>query len=245
MLSIVDGLAGPGPLRICAHVPPRGGPGSLTGLRVLLVADVLARVVELRGRQVLLGRTGPRVPSAAAAGIRPADARGTPDHIADMLGGPPGVHLTDRAYEGGSGASLHVAEAHTSVSLAGLEAGLEEQDPLAVRLLLLSRAHHEPVALRAEDLDEARLTLARWRRAVADWAEQPSKPMPADRLRPVHTALEDRLGTPAVLDLLRDLETATDVPAGAKFETFAHLDRVLGLELARETGHPHPAGAPA
>lgn len=240
MLRIVDELAGRGPLRICAHVPAPGGPGVLTGLRVLLVADVLARVVELRGRQVLLGRTGPGVPSAAAVGIRSADAHGTPDHIADLLGGPPGVHLTDRAYEGGSGASLQVAEAHTSVSMAGLE----EQDPLAVRLLLLSHAHHEPVTLRAEGLDEARRTLARWRRAVADWAEQPSKPMPADRLRPARTALEDSLGTTAVLDLLRDLEAATDVPAGAKFETFAHLDRVLGLELARETGHPHPAGAP-
>ncbi|MBT2388616.1 hypothetical protein J7E87_04090 [Streptomyces sp. ISL-1] len=241
MLRIVDELAGRGPLRICAHVPPPGGPGDLTGLRVLLVADVLARVVELRGRHVLLGRTGPGVPSAAAVGIRPSDADGTPDHIADMLGGPPGVHLTNRAYEGGGGASLQVAEAHTSVS----PAGLEERDPLAVRLLLLSHAHHEPTALRAEALDEARLTLARWRRAVADWAEQPSMPMPMDLLRPVRAGLEDGLGTPAVLDLLRDLETDTDVPAGAKFETFAHLDRVLGLELARETGRPHPAGAPA
>lgn len=241
MLRIVEELAGRGPLRICAHVPPSGEPGGLTGLRVLLVADVLARVAELRGRPVLLGWTGPKVPSAAAVGIRPADAHGTADHIADALGGPPGVHLSDRAYEGGGGASLQVAEAHTSVSLEGLE----ERHPLAVRLLLLSHAHHEPVALTTEAVDEARRTLTRWRRAVAGWAEQPSKPMPADRLRPVRTALEDSLDTPAVLGLLRDLETATDVPAGAKFETFAHLDRVLGLELTREIGHPHPAGAPA
>ncbi|MEU4492038.1 hypothetical protein OG729_03315 [Streptomyces sp. NBC_00210] len=241
MLRIVDELAGRGPLRICAHVPPPGEPGGLTGLRVLLVADVLARVVELRGRQVLMGWTGPRVPFAAAAGIRPADAHGTADQIADVLGGAPGVHLTHRAYEGGGGASVQIAEARTSVSLAGLE----EQDLLAVRLLLLSHAHYEPAALRPEALDEARRTLARWRREVADWAEQPSKPMPDDRVRPVRSALEDRLGTPDVLALLRDLEAATDVPAGAKFETFAHLDRVLGLELARAIGRPHPAGAPA
>jgi hypothetical protein len=241
VLRIVDELAGPGPLRICAHVPPSREPGRLTGLRVLLVADVLARVVELRGRQVLMGWTGPKVASTVAIGIHPADAHGTPDHIADALGGPPGVHLTARAYEGGSGATLQVAEARTPVSLEGIE----ERDPLAVRLLLLSHAHHEPVVLTVEAVDEARRTLARWRRAVADWAQHPSKPMPAGRLRPVRTALENSLGTPAVLRLLRDLETAADVPAGAKFETFAHLDRVLGLELAREIGHPHPAGAPA
>lgn len=31
-------------------------------------------------------------------------------------------------------------------------------------------------------------------------------------------------------------ERDADVPAGAESETFAHLDRVLGLRLAREAG---------
>ena len=34
-----------------------------------------------------------------------------------------------------------------------------------------------------------------------------------------------------------DVESGDDIPAGAKFETFAFVDRVLGLELAREIGH--------
>jgi hypothetical protein len=33
------------------------------------------------------------------------------------------------------------------------------------------------------------------------------------------------------------MESGQDVPAGAKFETFLFVDRVLGLELAREIGH--------
>ncbi|WP_351235918.1 hypothetical protein [Streptomyces sp. NPDC002133] len=235
MLREVDELAGRGPLRICAHVPPPGEPGGLTGLRVLLVADVLARVLELRGMPVFVRWIGPKVASADAMGIRPADVHGPPDQIVDVHSEPLGVHVTARAYEGGSGASVQVAEARTTVSLVGLEG----QDPLAVRLLLLSYAHYEPVVLRADALDVARRRLARWRRAVADWSELPSKPMPADRLRPVRCELENRLGTPAVLGLLRDLETASDVPAGAKFETFVHLDRVLGLDLAREIGRPH------
>ena len=49
------------------------------------------------------------------------------------------------------------------------------------------------------------------------------------------------LGVPAVLDALATVATRADVPAGAKFETFAFLDRVLGLDLAREVGHQHRA----
>lgn len=46
---------------------------------------------------------------------------------------------------------------------------------------------------------------------------------------------------PAVLDVLVSVAKRADVPAGAKFETFAFLDRVLGLDLARQVGHQHPA----
>ncbi|WP_326648155.1 MULTISPECIES: hypothetical protein [unclassified Streptomyces] len=44
---------------------------------------------------------------------------------------------------------------------------------------------------------------------------------------------------PAVLDLLASVERDPDVPGGARFETFAYLDRVLGMDLAREVGHQH------
>ncbi|MCZ4101895.1 MULTISPECIES: hypothetical protein [Streptomyces] len=239
MLSIVDELTGPGPLRICAHAPQDGDPGDLTGLRVLLVADVLARVVELRGRAVLMGWTGPQVPSADGAGIRPADATGTLEEITETLGGPPVVHITHRAYEGAGGASLRVGEA----SATGPDP--VDGDMLAVRVLLLGHPHHEPIAVTSEEIAVAGRLLARWRRAVADWAEEPSKPMAADLVRTARATLEDTLDTSEVLRLLRGLETAGEVPSGAKFETFAHLDRVLGLEVVREIGRPRSAGAPA
>lgn len=236
MLSIVDELTGRGPLRICAHAPRNGDPGDLTGLRVLLVADVLARVVELRVRAVLIGWTGPDVPSAGVAGIRPADAAGTLDEITDVLGGPPVVHVTHRAYEG-AGASLQVGEARAE--------GDEDRDALAVRVLLLGHAHHEPIAVTAGAVLAAARMLARWRRAVATWAEEPSKPMPPDLLRMARAALVDSLDTSEVLRILGELETVDSVPAGAKFETFAHLDRVLGLEVVREIGRPRSAEASA
>lgn len=230
MLRIVDHLVGRGPLRICAHVPEADGPGDLTGLRVLLTADVLARVVELRGRAVLTGRTGPRAPGAVAAGIHPADAEGTPEEIADSLGGPPAVHLTSRVYEGGGGAVVQVAQARASGSTES------EEDALALRLLLLDRPYHEPVTFTAEAVEGAEQFLARWRRAVADWAEEPSRPLVADLERTARDGLEDSLDTAAALRLLAALAADEGVPAGAKFETFARLDRVLGLELTREIG---------
>ncbi|MEU1071217.1 MULTISPECIES: hypothetical protein [unclassified Streptomyces] len=236
MLRIFDHLVGRGPLRICAHVPPADGPGDLTGLRVLLTADVLARVVELRGRAVLTGRTGPEVPGAAATGIHPADAEGSPEEIAEALGGPPAVQLSGRPYEGGGGLSLRVAEA---VREGG--DGAEDGDGLAVRLALLDQPYHRPVTLTAGAVEDAGRRLARWRAAVAGWAEEPSKPLLDALVRTAREGLEDSLDTAAALRALEDLAADGGVPAGAKFETFARLDRVLGLELTREIGTA-PAG---
>ncbi|MFC8126331.1 hypothetical protein [Streptomyces sp. NPDC057302] len=253
MLSILDDLAGFGPLRMCAHAPSADDPGDLTGLRVLLAADVLARVAELRGRTVLIGWTCPPAASADAVNIRPADAHGTPDELAEALGGPPAVHLTSRTYEAVGGLSLHIGEA-----TAGADQGADQdaesesrrepeterdagRDALALRLLLLGHPHHEAVDVTAQALDAADEKLANWRKAVATWAEEPSKAMPADLVDRARSALENGLDTPAVLRLLGKLEAAVDVPGGAKFETFAYLDRVLGLEVVRDVGRSHSA----
>jgi cysteinyl-tRNA synthetase len=48
----------------------------------------------------------------------------------------------------------------------------------------------------------------------------------------------DDLDTRRALTLLRDLALDASVPTGAKFETFLYVDRILGLELAREIGQP-------
>jgi hypothetical protein len=52
----------------------------------------------------------------------------------------------------------------------------------------------------------------------------------------LRAAWEDDLDMPAVLDVLRRVESADDVPDGARFETYAYADRLLGLGLAREIG---------
>ena len=84
-------------------------------------------------------------------------------------------------------------------------------------------------------LASARKTVASWRHQVADWAESPSRPIPAQLAETIRDAL-GALDTTSLLALLHDLAQDADVPAGAKFETFLYADRVLGLDLPRDIG---------
>ena len=126
----------------------------------------------------------------------------------------------------GGGGSGPVAAA-----LAG--AGL---DPLAFRLALLRQPYREPATLAGTDLAAAGDLLRQWRERVAVWADSPSKPMCAQYLADIAAALDDDLDTPAALAWLARLAADGEIPAGAKFETFAYTDRLLGLDLAREIG---------
>ena len=72
---------------------------------------------------------------------------------------------------------------------------------------------------------------------MAAWAREPSRPIPAETVRRLADAFDDDLNTVAALELLVSVESDRAIPPGAKFETFAFTDRVLGLELVREIGH--------
>jgi hypothetical protein len=54
--------------------------------------------------------------------------------------------------------------------------------------------------------------------------------------RRLREAWEHDLDLPAVLDVLRRVETGPEVPDGARFETYAHADRLLGLDLTAGLG---------
>jgi cysteinyl-tRNA synthetase len=121
-------------------------------------------------------------------------------------------------------------------------------DPLALRLALLEHRYRQQMNLTWDTLTAADKTLRRWRERVADWARSPSKPMCAQYVGDITGAFDDDLDTPAALRALRGLEKDTEIPAGSKFETFASVDRLLGLDLARDVGRPPvtrplPAGA--
>ncbi|MFD5793973.1 hypothetical protein ACFWIO_10625 [Streptomyces diastatochromogenes] len=123
---------------------------------------------------------------------------------------------------------------HPPLDLSALPSLLS--DPTALRLALLSVPRNTEARLDDDRLGEAAQRLARWRRAVAGWARQPSRPVPdAVRVR-LRAAWEDDLDLPGVLAVLRDVESAPGVADGARFETYVYADRLLALDLARDLG---------
>ncbi|MFJ8543742.1 hypothetical protein ACIRFH_17275 [Streptomyces sp. NPDC093586] len=246
MLRIIDARTGEpvpaapvrrGFTRVEAHAPDRDA----TGLRVLLVADLLVRALELDGTPVwaLLTGTGDRDglrTDAAPLGIRPFED------------GPEGPDGPDGPGGPGAAQALHVAPAGAAapdgatVAVAPVDPARRDTvtgaDPHALRLALLERHRNTPVRLDATALDDAGATLARLRRAVAAWARQPSRPVPGEVRDRLRAAWEDDLDIPAVLRVLHRVETDPDVPDGARFETFAYADRLLGLDLVRDVGSP-------
>lgn len=242
MLRIIDARTGEpapaapvrrAPTRVEAHVPERDA----TALRVLLVADLLVRALELDGTPVWPVLTGAAErdrlrEDAAALGIRPFED--------GAAGHGPGTGQRVRVVgEGADRRGAGSAFDTTTVAVAPVhpaETGLDAPD--AVRLALLERHHHARVELDEAALDEARSTLARLRRAVADWALHPSRPVPGEVRDRLRAAWEDDLDAPAVLRLLRRVETDPDLADGARFEVCAYADRFLGLHLTRDVGAP-------
>ena len=109
-------------------------------------------------------------------------------------------------------------------------------DPLALRLAFLSSRYRQQANLSWDAVAAADTTLARWRTAVAHWAESPSEAIAQAYADEVLAAFEDDLDTPKALQVLRRLEKDDAVGAGAKFETFAWADTLFGLDLARLVG---------
>jgi hypothetical protein len=245
--------ASPGVLRICAHLPQAAAGSGITALRVLLIADLLARTAELGGLQALTavqltsaspGQAAAIDGDADALGIHPPAAHADCRDAPSALGGPVDVHVTGDdpgASPVPAGLSVSVGAArlagagpYPGAADGGLFAG-RRGDPLAVRLALMSFPGHRPADLDDDALAQAAGTLGSWRQQVAGWAESPSRPIPASVAEAAGSAF-GRLDTVSVLALLRGLLPDASVPAGAKFETFVYADRILGLDLAREIG---------
>ncbi|MFF4794012.1 hypothetical protein ACFY2M_30550 [Streptomyces sp. NPDC001276] len=207
-----------------------------SGLRVLLVADILVRALELSGTPVWSLLSGGREQAqelraaAATLGIRPfEDGRGT----GTALGEAQIVHVAVEGVDTATG-GVRIAVAPVDATVPAVPA--RDDDPAAWRLALLSRRHTRHVRLDEAALDDARRTLARWRAAVADWARQPSRPVPDEVRGRLRGAWEDDLDVPAVLRVLEWVGTDPDLADGARFETYAYADRLLGIDLTRDLG---------
>lgn len=220
--------------RVHAHVPGE----DTSALRVLLVADVLARALELDGSPVLLVADPPAELRRRAddLGVRPNETTAT-------RGGQRVLRVTGSGESGprrdgddhGDGAEGPDTDVTVEVApVRGTEA--PSASGTALRLALLTHPRRTPATLDATALTEAADTLDHWRTAVAAWATRPSRPVPEPVRQALRAAWEDDLDVRAVLDVLRDVEGAPDVPDGARFETYAYADRLLGLELTRQIG---------
>jgi hypothetical protein len=235
-------LARHGLVRVCAHIP--AGTFDLTGLRVLLTADVLARVTELRGLQAFTRWTftRPTPGQEAIAGrvatelnIHPPAGPASSDSRADV-----NVEAAACRAEGvDHGAVTIVVASALLPSSSGLAEGHQDmltgRDALALRMALLSCSYHVPAELTEVMLANTQVTLGQWRNQVAGWAESPSRPVPGQIIAAYRTALE-QLDTAAILAMLHTVASESAMAPGAKFETFLHADRVLGLDLASGIG---------
>jgi hypothetical protein len=241
-------VARPGPLRVYAHVRAGADTADLSGLRVLLTADLLFRVAELGGLQVLstweftgdLAEKTVVERAAAALGVHPP-ALPADGPAQAWAGGPADVHVADdgaAATDNRGGVLIRAAAARLARDACpgDAAAGLPGGHHLALRLALMTVPRHQPAELTAAKLADAAHTLGEWRYRVARWAESPSGAIPEPAAATLRAAFAN-LDTAAVLALLSGLAADETVAHGPRFETFVYADRVLGLDLPRDIGH--------
>ncbi|MEU6172261.1 hypothetical protein ABZ832_10040 [Streptantibioticus parmotrematis] len=239
-----------GLLRVCVHTSATGSPRDQGDLRALLIADVLARTVELDGLQVVSawtsgdaseGHDRELARAGARAGVHPATVRTERSGVRYALGGPVDVHVVAAAADppvDDDGVRVAVAPAPTwpLPEAPGTTDDGEADDLLAVRLALLGTPYDRTADLTPAALGAAATELAGWRERVAHWARATSQPVHAVSAKEVASAFHDDLDSRAALAALRRLAADPGVADGAKFETFVLADRWLGLELPRDIG---------
>ena len=235
----------PGPLLVYAHVRASADAADLTGLRVLLTADLLSRAAELSGLQVVAtrvfvgdGEAEAMVERAAAAiGVLPPVLPAAAELARAWPNDTAVVHVADESAAGEDDRGrILIRSAAARRPQGDASAGtLGGQDPLAVRLALMSLPRHQPTELTGATLANAARTLGEWRHHVARWAQSPSGAIPAPTAATVREAFGD-LDIAAVVALLHGLAADETVLPGPRFETFVYADRVLGLDLPRDIG---------
>lgn len=196
---------------------------TVSGLRALLIADVLRRAGELSDLTVYVHLPDARLPETAAPfGIGPVEPDG---------GGAPGDYDI-RINDPGPGVDLRVAAARVG----GSDAVPPGTDLAALRLALLAVPYAEPAEPTADELAAAGTELSELRTAVAAWARQPSGAPVVAYPRAALDAIGDDADTPVALDALRRAAADDGLTPGARFETVVLIDRLLALDLPSDIG---------
>lgn len=117
-------------------------------------------------------------------------------------------------------------------------------DPLSLRLAFLQHRYRQQMNLTWEVIEGAETTLTRWRGRIAQWANSPSAPLDTNAVDAINAAFNEDLDTPLALQQLRAVDRDAKLSDGTKFETFAHVDRLFGLDLTRDIGRSPVAHSP-
>jgi hypothetical protein len=218
-------------LRLRVAAPADGARAGLGDLRTFVTADLIRRNAERHRLVVQAGQAAGGAADGAALGQRPAEESDL-DGVADVqVGGP---DPAERARHWTAPGAVRFGGGGDPVFLDDVAArGL---DPLALRLEFLLQPYREELELDWPALERADQALRTWRGLVAEWATHPSRPLSAPHAAEVTGAFDNDLFAPGALVTLRALAASAQIPPGAKFETFAHLDHLLGLDLARDIG---------
>ncbi len=206
--------ARPGELRIWVASPEQ--------LRACLLADLVARVAERHHLRASVCQPAPA--GWDTLNIYPAEVSASPPDPLDVAVAPAGEPAGAPAHR------IQPGEVRPPVP------DLTGADPLALRLALLQHPYRTGLTLGRDGLAAADTLLGRWRGWLQRWALSPSRPMCAEYVADFLAALDADLDTPSALRSLAGLAGDQEMPDGAKFESFAYLDRFLGLDLARDVG---------
>jgi cysteinyl-tRNA synthetase len=118
-------------------------------------------------------------------------------------------------------------------------------DPLAFRYLALQARYRAKLNFSVDGLAGADRALRVMRERVAAWSREHggSADAGADHAKRFRHAIADDLDLPAAMALVAEVGRA-DLPGGVKSRLLLDFDRVLGLDLGRETVEGElPAGA--
>jgi hypothetical protein len=263
-----------GELRVLAVTPRVRDEPHLGQLRAWLLPDLIRRCAELRRLVTTSCEITNIAAQAARAAlnIHPAERTAPasepiertvefvePGYRRAGTDGPPpfDIGTGDAGWLGGPELTRHVTAPVGLVTIDGRTVPADDTsapnlrdavdrglDPLAIRLAFLGRRYRDELDLTWDALHAAEKTLLRWRERVAEWALSPSAAMPRRYADAITGAFDDDLDTPAALRELHALEADDSAAAGARFETFAAMDRLLGLDLARDIGRVTAARRP-
>ncbi len=109
-------------------------------------------------------------------------------------------------------------------------------DALAIRLAFMQHKYRSQMNLTWEVIESSQELLDRWRHKVNIWSQSESQAMDQELVNQIAGYFSQDLNTPMAVNALRTLEKNPEISDGAKFEMFAYLDSLFGLDLTREVG---------